>query len=302
MKTTFDPLLKLFFGISLLLYISCDAQEASLIAEGAELNLVAADYSFTEGPAMAPNGDIYFTDQPNDRIIRWSAEDNSVSVFMEPAGRSNGLYFDHDGNLLACADDKNELWLIGPDKKIEVLIDDFKGKKLNGPNDLWVDTKGGIYFTDPYYQRPYWSRTEMELEKQQVFYLHPNKKDITIVADDLVQPNGIIGSKDGTILYVADIGDKKTYSYKIGANGKLTHKTLFTNMGSDGMTLDDRGNLYLTGDGVIVFNPEGKQILHIPVDQNWTANVTFGGKDQQTLFITAMNSVYTLKMNVRGVR
>ncbi|HLT51790.1 MAG TPA: SMP-30/gluconolactonase/LRE family protein [Arenibacter sp.] len=302
MKTTFDPLLKLFFGISLLLYISCDAQEASLIAEGAELNLVAADYSFTEGPAMAPNGDIYFTDQPNDRIIRWSAEDNSVSVFMEPAGRSNGLYFDHDGNLLACADDKNELWLIGPDKKIEVLIDDFKGKKLNGPNDLWVDTKGGIYFTDPYYQRPYWSRTEMELEKQQVFYLHPNKKDITIVADDLVQPNGIIGSKDGTILYVADIGDKKTYSYKIGANGKLTHKTLFTNMGSDGMTLDDRGNLYLTGDGVIVFDPEGKQILHIPVDQNWTANVTFGGKDQQTLFITAMNSVYTLKMNVRGVR
>src|SRR5690606_28997937 len=239
MKTTFYPLLKLFFGISLMLYISCDAQEASLIAEGAELNLVAADYSFTEGPAMAPNGDVYFTDQPNDRILRWSAEDNSVSVFLEPAGRSNGLYFDHDGNLLACADDKNELWLIGPDKEIEVLIDDFKGKKLNGPNDLWVDLEGGIYFTDPYYQRPYWTRTKMELEKQQVYYLHPNKKDITVAADDLVQPNGIIGSKDGTILYVADIGDKKTYSYKIGANGKLTHKTLFTNMGSDGMTLDD---------------------------------------------------------------
>lgn len=301
MKTIFDPTLKVFFGISLL-FVSCKSQETSLIAEGAELNLVAADYSFTEGPAMAPNGDIYFTDQPNDRIIQWSAEDNSVSVFMDPAGRSNGLYFDHEGNLLACADEKNQLWHITPDKKITVLIDDFKGKKLNGPNDLWVDPKGGIYFTDPYYQRDYWTRTEKELEKQQVFYLHPNKKDITIVADDLVQPNGIIGSKDGTILYVADIGDRKTYSYTIGNNGKLTHKTLFTGMGSDGMTLDDRGNLYLTGDGVTVFDPEGKQVLHIPVDQNWTANVTFGGKDQKTLFITAMNSVYTLKMNVRGVR
>lgn len=302
MKTTFDPILKIFFGISLLLFISCKAQETSLIADGAELNLVAADYSFTEGPAVAPNGDVYFTDQPNDRIIKWSAQDNSVSVFMEPSGRSNGLYFDHEGNLLACADEKNQLWQISPNKEVVVLIDDFKGKKLNGPNDLWVDTKGGIYFTDPYYQRPYWTRTETELEGQQVYYLHPNKKDITVVADDLVQPNGIIGSRDGTMLYVADIGDKKTYSYKIGSDGTLTDKTLFTTMGSDGMTLDDRGNVYLTGDGVTVFDPEGKQILHIPVDQNWTANVTFGGKDQQTLFITAMNSVYTLKMNVRGVR
>lgn len=302
MKTTFHPILKVFFGISALLYISCNAQETSLIAEGAELTLVAADYSFTEGPAMAPNGDVYFTDQPNDRIIRWSAEDNSVAVFMEPSGRSNGLYFDHEGNLLACADEKNQLWQISPDKQVTILIDDFEGKKLNGPNDLWVDSNGGIYFTDPYYQRPYWTRTEQELEKQQVYYLHPNKKDISVVADDLVQPNGIIGNRDGTLLYVADIGDKKTYSYTIGADGNLTHKTLLAEMGSDGMTLDERGNVYLTGDGVTVFDPEGKQILHIPVDQNWTANVTFGGKDQKTLFITAMNSVYTLKMNVGGVR
>lgn len=302
MKTTFDQTLKIFFGISLLLFISCNAQKKPLVAKGAELHLVAADYSFTEGPAVAPNGDVYFTDQPNDKIIKWSAKDNSVSVFLEPAGRSNGLYFDHDGNLMACADEKNQLWRIGPDKKITVLIDDFEGKKLNGPNDLWVDPQGGIYFTDPYYQRPYWTRTEKELERQQVYYLHPDKKNITVVADDLVQPNGIIGSADGKILYVADIGDKKTYSYNIGPNGNLTHKNLFTPMGSDGMTIDNQGNIYLTGDGVTVFDPEGKQILHIPVDQKWTANVTFGGKGQKTLFITAMNSVYTLKMNVRGVR
>lgn len=301
MKATFYSILKTLFGISLL-FISCNAQEPSLIAEGAQLDLVAADYSFTEGPAVAANGDVYFTDQPNDRIIKWSAQDNAVSVFLEPSGRSNGLYFDHNGNLLACADEKNQLWQISPDKKVTVLIDDFKGKKLNGPNDLWVDPKGGIYFTDPYYQRSYWTRKEGELEKQQVYYLHPNKKDITVVADDLVQPNGLIGNKDGTLLYVADIGDKKTYSYTIGANGSLANKTLFTGMGSDGMTLDNRGNVYLTGDGVTVFDKTGKQILHIPVDQTWTANVTFGGKDQKTLFITAMNSVYTIKMNVHGIR
>lgn len=302
MRTTTNPILSLFMGISLFLYLSCNAQEAPLIAEGAQLKVVADTYTFTEGPAMAANGDVYFTDQPNDRIIKWSATDDSVSVYMEPSGRSNGLYFDNNGNLLACADEKNELWLIDPDKNITVLIDDYKGKKLNGPNDLWVDLKGGIYFTDPYYQRKYWTRTGMELEKQQVYYLSPDQKNISVVADDLVQPNGIIGSPDGKILYVADIGDKKTYSYTMGADGSLSNKTLFTEMGSDGMTLDDRGNVYLTGDGVIVFNKEGEKILHIPIDKNWTANVTFGGKEQKTLFITAMDTVYTLEMNVKGVR
>lgn len=251
---------------------------------------------------MAPNGDVYFTDQPNDRILKWSARDHSVSVFLQPSGRSNGLYFDNEGNLLACADEKNQLWKIDANKKVTVLIDDYQGKKLNGPNDLWVDNKGGIYFTDPYYQRPYWTRSKMELEKQQVYYISADKKNILVVADDLVQPNGIIGSSDGGILYVADIGDEKTYSYNINPDGSLSHKTLFTNMGSDGMTMDNRGNVYLTGNGVNVFNKVGEKILHIPIDQNWTANVTFGGKEQQTLFITAMNSVYTLEMNVRGVR
>ncbi|GGW26727.1 SMP-30/gluconolactonase/LRE family protein [Arenibacter certesii] len=303
MTATNHPTLNFLLGISLLVSLSCKSQETPLIANGAELKVVSDTYSFTEGPAMAPNGDIYFTDQPNDRIVKWSAANNSVSVFMEPSGRSNGLYFDNEGNLLACADEKNQLWQIDTsNKEVTVLIDDYKGKKLNGPNDLWVDKKGGIYFTDPYYQRDYWKRTEMELEKQQVYYLSPDKKNISVVADDLVQPNGIIGSADGKTLYVADIGDKKTYSYKMNTDGSLSDKTLFTNLGSDGMTLDNKGNVYLTGKGVIVFNKKGEKILHIPIDQNWTANVTFGGKDQKTLFITAMNTVYTLDMNVSGVR
>ncbi|MEA1785046.1 SMP-30/gluconolactonase/LRE family protein [Arenibacter sp. GZD96] len=301
MKTSFFSILTISAGMGLFVPFS-HAQENAIIAEGASVTLVASDYSFTEGPAVDNEGNIYFTDQPNDRIVKWNWADNSVSDYITPSGRANGLYVDHKGNLLACADEKNEIWSITPDKKITVLLSDVNGKKLNGPNDLWVDLKGGIYFTDPFYKRNYWDRTEKEIEKEMVYYLSPDLKTLSVVADDLVRPNGIIGSADGKTLYVADIGDSKTYAYTIADDSTLTHKTLFCEMGSDGMTLDHQGNLYVTGKGVTVFNKEGQQIAHIPIAQNWTANVTFGGADQQTLFITAMNSVYTLKMNVKGIR
>ena len=291
-----------FLALPIVFSLSCKSLQTSLIAKDAKVQLVATDYTFTEGPAVGPNGDVFFTDQPNDRILRWSTKDKSVSIYMEPSGRSNGLYFDHQGNLLSCADDKNQLWRIDSEKNVTVLIDDFEGKKLNGPNDLWVDPKGGVYFTDPFYKRGYWTRTEQEIEQQRVYYLTPDLKDIRIVAEDYVKPNGIIGSKDCSLLYVADIGDKKTYSYTINPDGSLSNKTLFANMGSDGMTMDNHGNVYLTGDGVTVFDPKGKQLLQIRIDQKWTANVTFGGKKQNTLFITAMTSLYTLEMNVHGVR
>ncbi len=296
-KNVFLPIVLLVLGTA-----SCQAQQSDIIAKGAELTLVAEGYSFTEGPAVDGEGNVFFTDQPNDRIIKWDAADNSVSVYMEPSGRANGLYFDHSGNLLACADEKNQLWRIGPEKNVTVLLEDFEGKKLNGPNDLWVDSKGGIYFTDPFYKRPYWTHTEPEIEQQRVYYLTPDTGKVRIVADDLVQPNGIVGSADGKTLYVADIGDKKTYSFTINTDAGLDNRKLFCPMGSDGMTLDNKGNLYLTGDGVIVFNKKGEQIEHIVTGEKWTANVTFGGPGQRTLFITAMDAVYTLQMNVNGIR
>ncbi|MDT0647300.1 SMP-30/gluconolactonase/LRE family protein [Zunongwangia sp. F260] len=294
----------LFFGIISQVFAvqSCGAQNSRIVTEGAELRLVADGYDFTEGPAADKNGDVFFTDQPNDHIIKYDVEADSVSVFMEGAGRSNGLYFDDENNLIACADEEFQLIKISPNKDIEVLVDDFEGKKLNGPNDLWIAEDGGIYLTDPYYQRPYWDRTSPDLESQNVYYLAPGAKSLITVAKDLVQPNGIIGTLDGKTLYVADIGDKKTYSYTIATDGSLSEKTLFVEMGSDGMTLDNQGNLYITGDGVTVFDKNGKQIKHIAVNENWTANVTFGGKNGQTLFITAMDALYSLKMNVKGVR
>ncbi len=305
MKRHFKLFIPLIISVTACL-CSCKAQKAQtqkIIAEGAELTLVADDYEFTEGPAVDTNGDVYFTDQPNDRIVKWTAADNSVADYMKPAGRSNGLYFDAEGNLLSAADEKNQLWRIDPDKNVTVLIDDFKGKKLNGPNDLWVDGKGGIYFTDPYYQRSWWTHKEPPQDARRVYYLASGSDTPQIVADDnFDQPNGIIGSPDGKTLYVSDNGAKKTYVYTIGDDASLSNKKLFADMGSDGMTLDNKGNVYLTGDGVTVFDKNGKQIQHIPVPEKWTANITFAGPGQKTLFITAMDSVYTLEMVVNGVR
>ena len=275
------------------------ADEASIIAKDATLQKLADGFSFTEGPASDRAGNVFFTDQPNDRIMEWSAE-GKLSTFLKPCGRANGLCFDAQANLWACADETNALWTISPDKKVKVVLGNFEGKLFNGPNDVWIRPDAGVYFTDPYYQRPYWKRGPKE-QGEHVYFLSPDQKKLTRVVDDLTQPNGIIGTPDGKILYVADIGAKQSFSYAIQPDGSLHDKKLFCELGSDGMTIDNEGNVYLTGDGVTVFDPAGKQIAHIPVPERWTANVCFGGTDRHLLFITASKGIYGMKMRVKGV-
>ena len=290
------------------------AGESKIIAPGATLQKLAGGFAFTEGPACDNEGNVFFTDQPNDRILKWSV-DGKLSTFMKPCGRANGLSFDLEGNLWACTDEKNELWRIDPTGKRTVVLKDYKGKLFNGPNDLWVrptwivsglgqnapkNIPGGIYFTDPHYKRPYWKRGPKEIEEC-VYYLSADHKTLTRVIDDLKQPNGIIGTPHGQFLYVADIGAGKTYQYRMLESGALSEKKLFCEMGSDGMTIDDQGNIYLTGKGVTVFNPAGEQVEHIQVPEKWSANVCFGGKDRKTLFITASEGFYGLQMAVQGV-
>lgn len=272
-----------------------------VVAKGATPILISSDFSFTEGPAADANGNVYFTDQPNDRIMKWSPREG-ISLFMEGAGRSNGMYFDRNGNLISCADLKNELWSIAPDKSVTVLVRDFEGKKLNGPNDVWVHPNGGIYFTDPFYKRDYWDRTEKEIETEDVYYLTPDRKTLRVAVRGLVKPNGLVGTPDGKTLYITDIAGRKTYAFDVGADGSLSNQRVFVQMGSDGLTIDSKGNVYLTGRGVTVFNPEGEKLGVIPIPEGWTANVCFGGKDMKTLFVTASKSVYTVKMRVKGVQ
>lgn len=299
MKTALSTQILMLCLSALTTLSSCNSNK-DIIAKNAKVEKLADGFSFTEGPASDAEGNIYFTDQPNNRILKWSV-DGILSVFMEDAGRSNGLYFDRQGNLLACADMENELWSINTQGNHTVLISDFEGSKLNGPNDLWEHPSGKIYFTDPLYPRDYWNRSpEMQQPGEYVYYFDPKTNVTTCVATNLKKPNGIIGSPDGKRLYIADIGDGKTYSYSIEANGSLSNRQLAVPMGSDGMTMDEHGNIYLTGKGVTVFNPQGEQIAHIPVDAPWTANVTFGGRDGKTLFITASKGLYSIQMNVKG--
>lgn len=286
----------------LLVFAPLSARDGSpVIAPGAVVEKLAGGFSFTEGPVADRHGNVFFTDQPNNLILQWSA-DGRLSTFSSDPGRANGLYFDREGNLLSCSDMDNEIWQFDAEGNHTVILSGYKEAKLNGPNDLWVHPNGGIYFTDPLYQRDYWTRDpRMQQDGEHVYFLSADRKELKRVAADLEKPNGIIGSPDGKLLYVADIKANKTYVFSILPDGTLSGKKLFAPLGSDGMTIDSEGNIYLTGKGVTVFNPQGEQIEHIPVDANWTANVCFGGKDMKTLFITASQYLYSLRMRVKGV-
>jgi gluconolactonase len=181
-----------------------------------------------------------------------------------------------------------------------VLVKEFQGHYLNAPNDVWVALSGAIYFTDPFYKRKWWDHATMALTNEEVYYLSPDKKTLVRVTDDLKKPNGITGTPDGKNLFVSDIRAAQTWRYDIAADGSLTNKTFFCALGSDGMTMDAEGNVYLTGKGVTVFDKTGKQIDHIDVPEKWSANVCIGGQDHQTLFITATESLYSIKLRVKG--
>jgi gluconolactonase len=295
-------LFMMVLSVGLTLLSAGNKKTKSIVASGAMPEKLAGGFGFTEGPAVDSKGNIYFTDQPNDKIYIWSTP-GKLTVFCNGCGRANGLFFDTNGNLITCSDMDNELWSVDMQGNHTVLVAGYRDKRLNGPNDLWISPGGGVYFTDPLYVRPYWTRNPaMQQDGHHVYYLSPGRETVTRVADDLEKPNGIIGTPDGRYLYIADIGAGKTYRYSILPDGNLTGKKLFAPMGSDGMTIDNRGNIYLTGHGVSVFSPDGEKIFHIPVEARWTANVCFGGKNRKTLFITASEYLYALRMKVKGVK
>jgi gluconolactonase len=222
------------------------------------------------------------------KIYRWSP-DGSVAVFRDGLNKPNGLAFDGTGNLIACEGGNGRLITIDPQGQTTVLADQYNHIRFNEPNDLWIDPQGGIYFTDPAYQLPVIQAGEY------VYHLSPDRSQITRVISDMVRPNGIVGTDDGKTLYVADHGAGQTFVYTINANGTLANKRLFAPIGSDGMTLDVKGNLYLTTPtGVQIYDEAGKHLRDIPTPEQPT-NVSFAGEKGQTLFITARTAVYTLR-------
>ena len=272
-----------------------------VVEAAATLQKLAGGFKFTEGATCDPTGNVFFVDQPNNRIHTWSVADGKFSTFMDPAGYANGMCFDTKGRLIACADEKNELWSIAPDGRVTVLLKEFEGKPLNGPNDVWVHPDGAMYFTDPYYQRPWWKHQGPPQAQKGVYRLAPGAKAAVCLESGFNQPNGIVGTPDGKRLYLSEIGAGRIWRYDIGPDGSLARKTRFCDEKSDGMTLDSEGNVYLTNnEGVVVVGPDGQRVQVIAVPEKWAGNVCFGGADRRTLFIAASTGFYSIRMRVKG--
>ena len=252
----------------------------------AELEIIGNGFEFTEGPAADAEGNVYFTDLRVNRIYVHNRA-GKTKVFRENSGGANGLYFDRDGNLLICEGNNKRITALASDGTLTALACGYDGKPLNKPNDLWIDSKGGIYFTDPIY-----GKVPKTQDGEHVYYIAPDRSRIIRVIDDFIRPNGIIGTPDGKTLYVADHGDSKIWKYEIKEDGSLRDKTLFAAVRSDGMTLDSAGNLYATENSVLIFNPSGERIGEIKTPDRPT-NVTI---KNETLYITARTHFCSIKI------
>ena len=312
-----------------LVLFSCSDDESGnkgLIATDAQIENLGDEYEFTEGPAVDKNGNVFFTDQPNDVIHKWNAATGEITPFLQETGRSNGMAFDKDGNLITCADMHGEIWKIAPNGTHTVLISNYNGKLLNGPNDVWINPKtDGMYFTDPMFPRNnYWDEDDPRRQDWppthseqadtgkggHVYYLAPGATELVRVTtmngwDADSWPNGVVGTPNGKKLYVNKWeGDNMggTWVFDINDDGTLSNMKKFVDMGGDGMSMDEKGNIYISnGFGVVVFNPEGEELVRIFTGGGATNNV-FAGSDEKTLFITGpVDKVNALKMNVKGV-
>ncbi len=285
--------------IVLLLLCSLAHAGDSPRAEDAKIEKVAGGFRFTEGPAADKDGNVFFSDIPNQCIHKLDVATGKVTVWNDDSGRSNGLMFDAKGRLLACEGGRRRL-VRYEDGKPKVLAERWNEKRFNSPNDLALDDKGGVYFTDPRYGK----QTGREIDIEAVYYVSAEGK-VTQVISDRKKPNGILLSKDMKTLYVAD---KQVWSYPVKAPGELGKGSKFAEMdtasrgGPDGMTLDEKGNVYAAGQGAIwIWDAEGKRLDKIDFPEA-PANCAFGGKDRKTLYVTARTSLYRLRLEVRGAR
>jgi len=263
---------------------------------------VHGGFQFTEGPTY--NGKhLYFTDIPNDRIMRTDLKGN-LEIFLEACGHCNGLMFDGNTRLIACRMDGELISVDTTSKAVKTLASNYNGKRFNACNDLVIDKTGGIYFTDPRYRAPEpWPQT------QEAFYYRSTKGVVTRLGDDLAAPNGIILSPDESTLYVLPSMQKQLHAYTVKSPGDLAGKRVLfevkqpadkENSGGDGMSVDVQGNLYLTTDiGVQVVSAQGKLLGVIPFPEQ-PANCSFGGPEMKTLFATCRTGLYAVDMPIPG--
>ena len=218
-----------------------------------------------------------------------------TTVYREKSGKANGLWWTPADALLACEGGNRQLTRTDASGNVVVLADKFDGKRFNSPNDLVQDEVGGVYFTDPRYGK----RDDMEMKVEGVYYYN-RRKNVTRVIDDIARPNGVLLSNDHKTLYVADTVGKKIYAYDVTGEGTIANKRDFAAIGSDGLTIDERGNIYATWQGKVwIFSPEGKELAQIECPEG-PANCTLGGPNGNTLYITARTGFYSIDLNVKA--
>ncbi len=254
---------------------------------------LADGFGAIEGPAWDGKGALYFSSLGDGKIYRWSKA-RGVTLFKELEGGCNGLRFDGDGNLFVCQPRTRRVLRITPTGQHQVVVDRHDGGRLNSPNDIWVAPGGGIYFTDPRYGKA----GDLEQDGLFVYYLPPGRSDPIAIIKDLKKPNGIVGTADGKKLFVADPKAKKVYCYYILADGTVRDRKLAADTGSDGLAVDDRGNLYVTGKAIKVYSPQAKLISQIEMPAG-VSNLTFGGDDGRTLFCTSRAGIFAISINAR---
>lgn len=289
----------------MLTFVAASAHGQEIVKPTGPVELVQDGFAFTEGPAADSKGVVYFSDIPATSIHRISL-DGAITLFTADSKHTNGMIFTSDGRLLGCQMDGAVVqYDLASGEVAKVLADSFEGKRFNAPNDLIIDKEGGVYFTDPLYRAP----EPLPQEIQAVYYIDKAGK-VTRVTEAIAAPNGIALSPDASKLYVIPSMQAKMLVYEVRSPGVLSEPAVLctlrqptgqTSTGGDGMVVDEEGNLYITTHiGVQIFSPAGAAIGLIETPQQ-PANVTFGGADRKTIFITARTGAYKAMMPIAGL-
>jgi gluconolactonase len=289
---------------------------------------VAARVALLEGPAVDAKGNLYFSDIYNNRIYAMTPQ-GQISVFRDDSGRTNGNTFDDQGRLISCEGAEQgpggRRRIVRTDLKtgtVEVLTERHEGKRYNSPNDVCVDTKGRIWFTDPYYSE---DRSTLEMDAEAIYRIDPDGTVTRVLAQpEIERPNGLAITPDARTLYVVDShtrpgGNRKIWAFDVAEQGTLTNRRLVFDFGKgrggDGVRLDVEGRLWVaagiafprhsgeTADvppGVYVITPNGVLLGRIPIPEDLTTNLTFGGPDRKTLYVTSGKSIYRIPLAVSG--
>jgi gluconolactonase len=305
--------MRLSFAACLLASFPLIAADPEPFPESAKVEKLWGDGEFTEGPCLGPDGCVYFSDIGN-RIMKFDPAAGKTTVFRDPSGRSNGLKFDAAGRLVSCeganTGGNRRLSVTEKDGTVKTLADKYDGKRFNSPNDLTIDAKGRIYFTDPRYV----GTEPRELDTEAVYRIDADGK-VTQVIKDVQKPNGIVISPDQKTLYLADSnndpkGHRLLLSYPLQEDGAVgVAKKLHdfgADRGIDGMMVAADGRIVAAAGkaetaGVYIFTPEGKQVAFLPTPED-PSNCWFGGDGLKTLYVTAGKSLYRVETTMTGVR